>query len=195
MVLPGAENVCRAVRRRLLVLQHIGVVTIDAAELFGRVHVKEKQPVRVEVIVDRAKTEFQIAVCQEIIEAVEAAGDRADCTVQLKRAQILLQKQRAGAIRLGVVGNRQHVGAAVDPDHVVAAPRQFVRHAPGPAGKIQHQLRLFRQPARKAALDEIRPCAVVDFPAQQIVNASQRAVALAAAHSSVAARRLSRRSA
>lgn len=181
-VLPRAKDIRRAGIRRQLVLQDVGIAPVGVRELVGRVHIKQEQPAGVKIVVNGPKAGQQFSVRQQVIEAVQTAGDRADRSVQLKGAHILLKKERSGALRLGSVSYRQHIGASVHTDHIVAAPRQLMRHPPGSAGKIQNQLRLLRKPAGKARFEKIRPSGVSDFPVQKIIHPRQCAVAFTSAH-------------
>ena len=79
----------------------------------------------------------KLSVAEQIVEAVQAAHHRAYGAVQLKAAQVLLQKQNAAPC--AGVGLGEHFGAAVHPDHIIPFFSQEFCHTSGPASQFQNQ--------------------------------------------------------
>ena len=81
---------------------------------------------------------------------------------------------------LGVLVERlgEHVGAAVNADHIVPAVGQREGHAPRTAGQVQHDLRAGREEFFEAGFDERAPLLVVHVGVESVVSGRDGAVSV-----------------
>ena len=122
--------------------------------LVDGIHVEQEDPVRIEIIVRQAEDLEKIGFLRNVIQGVADADDGPHRTVQLELPHILqkIEDIMAGFFLL-FIGQLQHLLRGVHADHVVAGPRQKLRHAARAAAQVQHQsvldsvfLQVFRDP-------------------------------------------------
>ena len=94
------------------------------------IHIKNKNPARIQVIIHQPENLQKIFLGQYIVHTVTDAHNRPHGSVQLELPHILIQVQDivAGLIFF-VLCLLQHLHGTVDPDHIISGIRQQLRHA------------------------------------------------------------------
>ena len=94
------------------------------------------------------------------------------------KAGASLLKEAVGAVTTLIACLGQHLGTAVNADHIVPPIGQGKSHAPRAAGQIQHDLGLGGEKSVEAGLDKITPPLVVHVGIESVVGGGDGAVSV-----------------
>ena len=159
-------------------------LTVQSHQLLGAVDVKHQQSAGGDEQLQPLEGALHIPGPGQIVDAVETADGGIHCAVEIQFRHALAEKYRRLTLQIHgfLPGLRQHIGAAVHRDHLIAALGVDRRHGAGTAGQIQHSMH--RNTALfKEFFDIICPALIVYIAGQPVVNTGQ---CLVSAHSSVA---------
>ena len=105
--------------------------------LILRIEIKEKDPARIQIIIDQAEHLLQLLFLQNIVDRVTDADHRPNRAVQLELPHILQKIQDVVPGFLPLFHCRvQHFLRAVHTDHVIPIPGEQLRHSACPAAKL-----------------------------------------------------------
>ena len=116
---------------------------VQPAQLLRRVDVEEKHAAGAQRLKDAAERAAHVLRLGDVVQTVEQAEDRVD---RLRKTQALhrLPDKERGMLQRGAFlrGDGEHLLGAVGGEHAIAALRQQNRQRAGPAGKVEHRLRM-----------------------------------------------------
>ena len=150
--------------------------------LINRIHIKQKNPLRIQIIIYQGKHMLQLLFLCYVIQTVTHAYHSPYGSIKFKLLHILkkIQDVMPGLYPL-LHGLCQHFPGIIHSDHVIASLCQYLSHGSRAAAKIQHKS-VCDSLRCKLLLQPFAPGLVVHIVLEHIIYSGKFAISLKIIH-------------